>query len=71
MPGPDLSWPEQILIRLDEIVGLLDSIHSRLAHGEAGEVAGYNEGCDPAQVEGEGDFLALLLQAGEEEEPPL
>ena len=69
--GPDLSWPEQLLIRLDEIVGLLDSIHCSLSHREEGEVAGYNEGFDPAPVEGERDFLALLLRVVEEEEPPL
>ena len=71
VPGPDLSWPEQILIRLDEIVGLLDSIHCRLAHGEEGEVVGYNEEFDPAQVKGERDFLALLLRGVKEEEPRL
>jgi hypothetical protein len=43
VPGPDLSWQEQVFIRLDEIVGLLDSINSHLAHGEEGEVAGYDE----------------------------
>jgi hypothetical protein len=32
----DLSWQEQILIRLDEIVGLLDSIESRLVQWEEG-----------------------------------
>ena len=69
--GPDLSCQEQILIRLDEIVGLLDSIHCSLSHGEEGEVVGYNEGCDPAQVEGERNFLALLLRGVEEEELPL
>lgn len=67
----DLSWPEQLLIRLDEIVGLLDSINCRLAHGEEGEVVGYNEGFDPAQVEGERNFLALLLRGVKEEEPRL
>jgi hypothetical protein len=30
----DLPWQEQLLIRLDEIVGLLDSIDSRLEHRE-------------------------------------
>jgi len=30
----DLPWLEQLLIRLDEIVGLLDSIESRLARCE-------------------------------------
>lgn len=28
----NLSWQEQLLIRLDEIVGLLDSVNSRLEH---------------------------------------
>ena len=71
LTAPDLSWPEQLLIRLDEIVGLLDSIHCSLAQREEGEVAGYDEGFEPAQVEGEGDFLALLLRGVEEEEPRL
>ena len=31
-----LSWQEQLLIRLDEVVGLLDSIESRLARWEEG-----------------------------------
>lgn len=30
----NLPWQEQLLIRLDEIVGLLDSIESRLARYE-------------------------------------
>lgn len=30
----DLPWQEQLLIRLDEIVGLLDAIQSRLARWE-------------------------------------
>lgn len=30
----NLPWQEQLLIRLDEIVGLLDSIESRLAQWE-------------------------------------
>ena len=29
-----LPWQEQLLIRLDEIVGLLDSVNSRLEHWE-------------------------------------
>ena len=32
-----LSWQEQLLIRLDEVVGLLDSIDSRLARWEEGK----------------------------------
>lgn len=32
----DLSWQEQLLIRLDEILGLLDSIEGRLAQWEDG-----------------------------------
>ena len=39
----DLPWQEQLLIRLDEIVGLLDSIESRLARSE--EVRFQLSGC--------------------------
>ncbi len=39
----NLPWQEQFLIRLDEIVGLLDSIESRLARWE--EVRFQLSGC--------------------------
>ncbi|MBI3959497.1 MAG: hypothetical protein HY328_11880 [Chloroflexi bacterium] len=44
VPADDLPWSEQMLIRLDEIVGLLDSIDHRLVCWEKGNGGA---GCQP------------------------
>ena len=50
----NLSWQEQLLIRLDEIVGLLDSIESQLAQWEEGGTGIGCQGCprpDPGHLD--------------------
>lgn len=44
----NLSWQEQLLIRLDEIVGLLDSIDSRLGRWEEAR----DDGCQVSACQG-------------------
>ncbi len=60
-PANHLSWPEQLLIRLDEIVGLLDSMATRLDR-----LLDQEE--QPSTLDSN-DFLGLLLQASQEPEP--
>jgi len=61
-PSPThLPWPEQLLIRLDEIVGLLDSMATRLDRLLA-------QAEPPLHLE-HNDFLDLLIQASQEPEP--
>ena len=62
----DLPFTEQVLIRLDEIIGLLDQIAQCLQAGAPSTVRESVE-LSPAEVLGEGDLVHLLLAVADEE----
>jgi hypothetical protein len=63
-----LPFTEQVLIRLDEIIGLLDQIAQCLQAGAPSTVRESVE-LSPAEVLGEGDLVHLLLAVADEERP--
>ncbi|MBW7886584.1 MAG: hypothetical protein H3C34_28935 [Caldilineaceae bacterium] len=69
---PELPWPEQILIRLDEIIGLLDGIDTSLTALSVTVTqpafAHTPEECRAA-CSGEMDLLSLLMEKAEGQEP--
>lgn len=67
----DLPWQEQLLIRLDEIVGLLDSIESRLARCEEGKESIGCQGVECHSTQDTGHLTLLTLTPAQGEEPPL
>lgn len=68
---PELPWSEQILIRLDEIIGLLDGINTSLAVLSLAVTYPISvdiPDTDVANRRTEMDFLPLLFQKAEEPE---
>ena len=65
----NLPFTEQVLICLDEIIGLLDQIAQRLQDGAPSTVRESVE-LSPAEVLGEGDLVHLLMAVAEHEERP-
>ncbi|MBI1299943.1 hypothetical protein GC175_33890 [bacterium] len=63
----DLPFTEQVLIRLDEIISLLDQIAQCLQDG-AGSTVRESVELSPAEVLGEGDLVHLLMAVAEHEE---
>ena len=61
-----LPFTEQVLIRLDEIIGLLDQIAQCLQDGAPSTVRESVE-LSPAEVLGEGDLVHLLMAVAYEE----
>ena len=62
----DLPFTEQVLIRLDEIISLLDQIAQCLHDGGASTVRESVE-LSPAEVLAEGDLVHLLMAVADEE----
>lgn len=62
----NLPFTEQVLMRLDEIIGLLDQIAQCLQAGAPSTVRESVE-LSPAEVLAEGDLVHLLMAVADEE----